>query len=158
MRPRGWLVGAGAWSTALLVAALVVPMYGSTTARSIAPADPSAVASETVAVNTTHATLVQVNGVHVLVPMALPLLAVVTVAVLRPAHRRLAWAVTALLLAFCLAAMLSVGIFVLPAVILLVVACSRPPVVAGDESVSRGRGNPRRGRDPWPSGSSGPAS
>ncbi len=71
-------------------------------------------------------TLLQVNGPPVLVPLSLPFLAVVAVALLLPKHPRLAGAVTVLVLVFCLLGMLTVGVFVLPVAILLAVACSRP--------------------------------
>jgi hypothetical protein len=132
VRRYWWLVGAGVWSVALLVVAVVVPLYGSTSTRFVAPATPSAPAiasasaSATVAVRTAHDTLVHGNGFKVLAPLSFPLVAVVAVAVLLPAHRRLAWAITALVLGLCLLAMLTVGVFLLPAAILLVVACSLP--------------------------------
>jgi hypothetical protein len=40
----------------------------------------------------------------------------------------IAWAAIALLAAFCLLAILSIGVFVLPVVVLLAVAAARTPV------------------------------
>ncbi|HCU97249.1 MAG TPA: hypothetical protein DHU96_32895 [Actinobacteria bacterium] len=107
-----------AWSLGLLVAAVFAPAYQ--TESGAAPGQAAAFGS---------ATLVQVNGWRVLVPIGVPLLCAVLVGVVlwRRAWRRgpglAAWLVTALLAVFSLLAMLSVGVWVVPVTVALAVAC-----------------------------------
>jgi hypothetical protein len=90
------------WSLGLLVAALVVPIYGS-------------------------ATLADENGRGVLIVVAIPALVTVTVwlALWRRCLRGgrlsglIAWTGVIALSGFCLLALLSIGIFVVPVVLLL---------------------------------------
>ncbi len=101
------------WGLALIVAALLVPEYGSQT-------------------------LVDENGAGVLVPVAIPALisAATWVALrLKCSHSSrvagfAAWLLIALLCAFCLLAILSIGIFVIPAAALLVRAAMLTPGTA----------------------------
>jgi len=105
------------WGAGLVVAALLVPVYQSSSVSSSG------------AVTDGLATLVGVNGWGALLVAGAPLAAAtVTGCVLwRRAGRQgagvLAWAVTGLLGCFNLLAMLSIGVFVLPVTIALVVAC-----------------------------------
>jgi hypothetical protein len=108
------LVGAIAWNLILIVGTFVVPVYSGdgTAGRS-------------------SDTLVGVNGAWVAGLVAIPL--VITLFVTSALWRRraaqtagpTAWTVTGLLIAFNLLAMLSIGIFVLPVTICLVVACAQ---------------------------------
>jgi hypothetical protein len=124
------------WGIGLIIAALALPAYQSSGASS---SGASAVGS---------ATLVAVNGWHALIVAAAPLTAAVLTgsALLRRAGREgagvLAWIVVGLLIGFTVLGMLSVGVFVLPATIALVVACINhglPPrgVVARPGAASR---------------------
>jgi hypothetical protein len=102
-----------AWGVALIAAALLVPVYGS-------------------------ATLVAENGADVLIPVGIP--AVVSAAVWVALHVKcsrggrapdlVAWLLIGLLGAFCLVAILSIGVFVLPVAALLAIgaAMTQPPV------------------------------
>jgi len=102
------------WSIALLVAALVVPAYGSTT-------------------------LVGENGTGVLLVIAIPA-ALTLAAWLALWHKcsrggraggYLAWTCVALLGGFCLLGALSIGVFVVPAVIFLARAAALTPAGPG---------------------------
>lgn len=124
---NGALLAAGLWATGLLVAGSLVPAYSSSaTART---------SGGVTTVSTASSTLVQVNGVRVVALLALPLLAVVIVAGLlrrRRSHARSgagapAWVVTGLLGAVSIVGALSIGLFVAPVALLLVVACSYAP-------------------------------
>lgn len=111
------LLIAACWSAALVVGAFFVPVYQSTGGpSSTAPAGPPG-------------TLVGVNGLGAVALVGVPL--AVTLAVgcaLALRSRRgampLAWTLTGLLAAFNLLAIMSVGIFILPATAALIVACS----------------------------------
>jgi len=112
------LVIALAWGAGLAVAALVVPVYKSSSVSS----------SGTVPDGS--ATLVGVNGWGALLVAVAPLAAAMVTgsALWRRAGRQgagvFAWAVTGLLVCFNLLAMLSIGVFVLPVTLALVVACA----------------------------------
>lgn len=103
-------VAALLWSVGLLGAALLLPTYGS-------------------------ATLVDENGVRVLLPVVVP--AVISVVVWLALWRKcsrggrlagwVAWAFIALLVGFCVLAILSIGVFVAPVAVLLASAASRTP-------------------------------
>jgi hypothetical protein len=103
-------VAAFAWSMALLVAALVVPIYGS-------------------------ATLVQENGRGVLLVVAVPavLSATVWLALWRrcsrggPVSGYVAWTGVAGLAGFCLLGLASIGLFVVPVAVLLAWAVAITP-------------------------------
>ena len=115
------LITALAWAVGLLIAALVVPVYQSSTVVAGSSA-PGSVGSGT-------ATLVGVNGWSALFVASLPLVAaVVTVAALwqrsgRHGAGAIAWAVTGLLACFNVLAILSIGVFVVPVTAALVIAC-----------------------------------
>jgi len=111
------------WSIGLLVAAVTLPAYQGVTV------------SATGASSTSTATLVEVNGRGVLALVAIPLAAVVLVAgssAFRGWRRRdgagpFAWTVVGLLGAFAFLAMMTIGIFILPVVALLAIACATAP-------------------------------
>ena len=99
------------WSIGLLAAALFAPEYGSTT-------------------------LVQENGSGVLFPVGIP--AVVSAAVWLALWLRctrggsvsgvVAWTCIAVLTGFCLLALASIGLFVIPVAVLLACAASATPI------------------------------
>jgi hypothetical protein len=121
----GLTLSAFVWGIALVVSAFVLPMYGSS----------SASAPSRVSVPSAPSTLVQVNGLGVLVPVGLPALiaAVIWFALHRKCSRGsrpsgyIAWALICLLIAFCLVAIASIGLFVVPVAALLAAAASRIP-------------------------------
>jgi hypothetical protein len=106
-----------AWGIGLVVAALLVPVYQS-----------SGVSSSG-ALTDGSATLVGVNGWGALLVAGAPLAAAMVTgcALWRRAARQgagfVAWTVTGLLACFNFLAMLSIGVFVLPVTIALIVAC-----------------------------------
>jgi hypothetical protein len=113
-----------AWSTGLLVAALYAPEYGSTT-------------------------LVQENGSGVLIPVGIP--AVISAAVWLALWCRctrggavsgvVAWTCVSLLGLFCLIALASIGLFVMPVAVLLAGATSLTPL--GDRQTCASQRSPR---------------
>jgi hypothetical protein len=120
---------AAAWALGIVVAALTVPFYsGESISRTT-----SATGTLTTTTTSSHATLVEVNGSRVLIPVAVPLIAVAFVTAALGHRRRagktgpglLATTILVLLGAGTLVAMLSTGVFVLPVDALLLAACSR---------------------------------
>jgi hypothetical protein len=115
---RTSLIVALTWSAALLVAAVVAPVYQTQSATSSG----SAV--------TGTATLVEVNGWRVMIVVSVPLVCALLVGtalrhrVGRPGAGPVAWTVTTLLAGFNLLAMLSIGVFVLPVTGALATACA----------------------------------
>lgn len=107
------LLPAALWSVGLVVAALLVPVY------------------DTEAGSSVSATLVQVNGMKVLIPVGVPLVVVVLVAAAliyrRSQGKRgagaLAWAFAGLLCLLALVGILTIGIFVLPVAVVVMVVC-----------------------------------
>jgi hypothetical protein len=126
-------VSAFLWGVALVVAAFVVPLYGSTSASA-----PSGFSRPSAAL-----TLVQVNGLGVLVPVGVPVL--LAAGVWFALHRKcttgsrssgyLAAALIVLLTMFCLFALASIGLLVLPIAGLLAAAAWLTP--SGAELTSR---------------------
>ena len=115
MAARILLVLALGYSTALIAAGFLVPMYSGISS------------SADGAVEETSETLVGVNGVSVLIVLAIPLLITIGVAIAvrwgASARRMgLAWTLTGGLAAFTLLAMMSIGVFVLPVTAALVAA------------------------------------
>lgn len=108
------------WSVGLLVAAVTLPAYQGTTVSSTGES------------HSTTSTLVGENGAGVLLVVAIPLAAVLVVSTLqwwrrhrgRPGAGPLAWTVVGVLGAFTFLAMMTIGIFIVPVVVLLVVACA----------------------------------
>lgn len=77
------------------------------------------------------ATLVEINGPGVIIPVLVPLVATALVAVAltrgpQRAGRLVAWALVALLLCFAVIAMFSIGLYVLPVVVALAIATAWP--------------------------------
>lgn len=113
-----------AWSLALIPVAFLAPVYSGERSNSTAPSIH------------TSATLVDVNGAWVLVPVAVPALLalVVWVALSRREHSRaarlIAIATVVVLGAFNLLAMLSIGIFIVPATVLAAWAVWGSPTAA----------------------------
>ena len=130
----GWsipaLAVAALWSVLLVVGALVAPAYQSSTTYSRGTAD-GPITGEV----TSTRTLVEVNGAGVLLVVAVPLAGVAAVSLSLLSRRRrrragagpLAWTVVGLLGALAFVALMSVGIFMLPAVALLGLACAGAP-------------------------------
>ena len=126
------LVGATLWSAALVVAALTLPAYSGATAG----ADSTGAVIE----RSTTATLVDVNGWWGLVIASIPLGACVVVGalLLGPGGRvaqALAAVVVALLGGLTVLSLLSIGLFLVPAVAglgvaVMVALASRPPGAA----------------------------
>lgn len=114
------------WGIALFVAAFVVPVYSSHS---------SAFGHAGASVASAPSTLVAVNGLGVLFPVATPALlaGVVGFALHRKCSRgnrasgRLAWVLTWLLAAFSVVTGFSIGVFVLPLAGLLMAAASLTP-------------------------------
>ncbi len=129
----GWsfpaLAVAALWSIALLVGAATLPAYRSTTVSG------TGMPGGAVRESTSTATLIEVNGSSVLLVVGIPLAAVTVVSVLllwRRRHRKsgagaLAWVVVGLLGGVAFLGMLTIGIFLMPAVGLLGLACATAP-------------------------------
>jgi hypothetical protein len=125
------LVLAAVWSVALMVLALVAPAYSGESSSASMEGDGATTTSTT----STTATMVQVNGVYVLFLLAIPLAITGLVALLlrfRGSAGALigAWALTLLLGAFCFVGLMSIGLFVAPVALALVVACTTAMVAA----------------------------
>ena len=112
-----------AWSCALIVGAFTLPAYSSDGSN-----------------GSGSATLVEENGAHVVGVIAIPFVVTLLVACALWKRRALrsagptAWTITVLLVVFNVLALLSIGLFVLPVTICLVVACAQHnsgTVVAG---------------------------
>jgi hypothetical protein len=111
------------WSALLVVGALVLPAYG--TSSQSATLDTGTSAASTAPVTTGTETLVGVNGEGVLVVIGIPLVVTMLVGTaLAFRRRRIGWVLTSILGFFTLLAMLSIGIFILPTTLALVVACA----------------------------------
>lgn len=121
----GLMVLAFSWGVVLVGAALLVPAYSSTTAS----------APFGVSTSSASSTLVQVNGLGVLIPVAVPALiaAVVWFALHRKCSRGgrasgyLAWGLICMLIAFGIVTIASIGVFVIPVAGLLAIAASLTP-------------------------------
>jgi hypothetical protein len=119
-----WLTIAGlAWSAALLAGAFVLPVYGSSGTSSTGLSWSGS------------STLVAVNGVGVLIPVGIPLL--ISAFVWFALHRKcscggpvagyLAWALVVVLALGCLVAAASIGLLIVPVVLLLGRAAALTP-------------------------------
>lgn len=111
------LLVAAAYSGALLVAGFLVPIYSTVSV------------SSTGEVSHGFATLVAENGLGVIFVLGIPLLVTLIVgAALRQRTWRgavpTAWAFTGLLALFDLLALMSIGVFILPVTVALVIACA----------------------------------
>ena len=115
------------WSVFLVIAALVLPVYGGTESTTASGGVGSMPAPSS--------TLVGVNGTGVLLVVGLPALLTVFVWLAlrdrfthgRRASGYIAWTLIGLLAAGCLVAVLSIGVFVLPVTLLLASAASLTP-------------------------------
>jgi hypothetical protein len=123
-RQAFWLTIAGmAWSAALLAAACVLPVYGSSGSSSTGLSWSGS------------STLVAVNGIGVLVPVGIPLL--ISASVWFALHRKcscggplagyLAWALVVVLALGCLIAAASIGLLIVPVALLLARAAAITP-------------------------------
>jgi hypothetical protein len=121
-----WLtIGALAWGLVLVVAAFVVPVYSASGAS--APSD--------VAHGLPGQTLVQVNGLHVLFVIGAPF--VIAALVWGALHHKcsrggaaggyVAWTLIAILFVGCVLGLLSVGVLMAPAAVLLACAAALTP-------------------------------
>ena len=116
-------IAAVVWSLGLILAALLLPAYNGQTV------------SNAQGLTLTTATLVEVNGFGVLIPVAIPALASIVVAASvrrRRTHGRdrsatVAWVMIALLAALALLTILSIGIFLAPVLVLLVIGMTLAP-------------------------------
>jgi hypothetical protein len=117
-------VGAFVWSTALVGAAFLVPVYGTSSSSAFGTPHASA-----------PATLVGVNGLWVLIPVAVPIViaALVWVALHRKCSRGgrvsafVAWSLIWTLVAGCVVAIASVGLLLAPVAGLLAYAAALTP-------------------------------
>jgi len=117
-------VAALVWSLGLVLAALLAPVYGTSSAS-----------SGVNGVTLSDATLVQVNGAWVLILVAIPaLVSAVVILGLRARHsgarwgRPAAWSAIALLIVEAVLGIMSIGVFLIPAIVLLAMATRRAPV------------------------------
>jgi hypothetical protein len=125
-------VAAFGWSAALVGAAFVLPLYGSSST------------SSTGAHSSAALTLVQVNGPWALIPMGLPLIivALVWAALYRKCSRRgrvpryVAWTFVGLLVTGCLVAIASVGLLIVPVAALLWCAAAITPSAGAPTATS----------------------
>ena len=115
-------VAALVWSLGLLLAALIAPVYSTSSA------------SDVNGVTLGSATLVQENGAWVLILVGIPAAVSALVIVALRARRSgarwgtpLAWTAIALLTAEALVGVMTIGLFIVPAIVLLVVATRRAP-------------------------------
>jgi hypothetical protein len=113
--------GALAWSIGLVVAAVALPVYSG-----------SSTSSDVNGVTLTNSTLVQVNGIRALVLMAVPALVSIIVLVAIRARRSgarwaspVAWTAIAVLIAEAMVGFMTIGLFIVPTIVLLVMAMAR---------------------------------
>ena len=119
------LIAAAAWSVLLLVAAFTFPAYGTASSSGSVDANGNLTSSEEI---TGTATLVGVNGLYAALLVSIPLAVTAVVALLlrigvRPA-RVVAWVLVGLLGVFTVLGLMSIGLFILPVTVALVVACA----------------------------------
>jgi hypothetical protein len=113
------LAFAGLWGVGLLVAAVTVPVYSRSTVSASGVVESSA-------------TLTEVNGDGILAVVAFPLVVSLGVALAlvyryqtsRPGPGVVAPVLTGLVLILCLLGMLTIGVFVVPVAVALVLACA----------------------------------
>lgn len=154
LRPVQWaaLAFACIWGVALPIAACLVPAYSSTSVTGSGAAPDSGPGSVDASVTITHesATLLAENGASALLIAAVPLAVALAVAWALWHRSRdksgagpVAWSFTGLSAAANLVAMLSIGVFIVPVTICLVVACSghqtRPAARGGPQPAMLGR-------------------
>ena len=125
-------VAAFVWSAALVGAAFVLPLYGSSST------------SSTGALASSSLTLVQVNGPAVLIPMGVPL--IIVTLVWAALHRKcsrggrlagyVAWTFVGVLAAGCVVAIASVGLLIVPVAALLWCAAVMTPSAGANAAIS----------------------
>jgi hypothetical protein len=116
-------------SVALIVAGFVVPMY-STVSASSSPTGSSGSVPVPINVTRSSATLVAENGLHVIFILVIPLIVTLAVwtALLQRTRRgalAIAWILSGLLALFNLAALMTIGLYIIPVSVSLLFACSR---------------------------------
>lgn len=119
---------AAVWALFVVAASFFIQSYSSGT-PTVTAGDPNSAATTT----TTGATLVQENGLKVLVPMLIPLVCVALIALClwdRERRRRkgagvLAWALLGLVTVVCLLGVLTIGPFLAPIAFFLFAATMR---------------------------------
>jgi hypothetical protein len=122
------LLIAGVYSVALIIAGFIVPMEQ--TVYSSAPSDSGTSASSSMVESHFTATLVGWSGLGVVFVLVVPLLVTLTVSAAlwqraRPGAMAVAWTLSGLLAAFNIAALKTMGLFLIPVSVALLYACSR---------------------------------
>jgi hypothetical protein len=122
------LLIAGVYSVALIIAGFIVPMEQ--TVYSSAPGDSGTSASSSMVESHFTATLVGWSGLGVVFVLVVPLLVTLTVSAAlwqraRPGAMAVAWTLSGLLAAFNIAALKTMGLFLIPVSVALLYACSR---------------------------------
>jgi hypothetical protein len=128
-RAKLTLLIAGVYSVALIIAGFLVPMEQ--TVYSSAPSDSGTSASSSMVESHFTATLVGWSGLGVVFVLVVPLLVTLAVsaALLWQRARRgamaVAWTLSGLLAAYNIAALKTMGLFLIPITVALLYACSR---------------------------------
>jgi hypothetical protein len=133
--PTGLTASAFAWGVTLMGAAILLPVSGSESSSASVSSSGGHLATAT---HSATSTLLQANGYWVLIPTGIPALiaAIVWMALRRRRSHGsrtsgyLVWSSIGLLAAFCLLAILSIGVFVIPVAVALAVAASLTPAGA----------------------------
>ena len=110
---------AALWAAGVALYLLLAPTYGTLTSTYEPDTPPSEVARTEVR---GHATALQVNGPHIVFVLSIPILLALSPLAFRKHRRAALLAAGALTLCFCILGALSVGIFYLPAALLLLIA------------------------------------
>lgn len=122
------LLGSACWSVLLIAGAVFLPALSAAGAGSGEEATAAGAVTEVTAAAHSAGTLAGVSGPSVVAVFAVPLLVTLAVGVAawlrtRRAAMPAAWALTGLLAAFNLLTMASVGLFILPVTVALIVVC-----------------------------------
>jgi hypothetical protein len=131
------LTAAAAWAALLVMAALVLPAYHSSTTATIGVTRIGASSARVILAppRTASATLVGVNGLGILATLILPLLIVgLATMAMRAGQVVVAWSMTAFVLMAAVVGALSVGVLLLPIAVLLGVACGRVTSARRDQA------------------------
>jgi hypothetical protein len=117
------LAAAVLWSLVILVLGFTLPVYGQASTSSTIDAS-----GETTTTVESTLTLVAANGTSAVVVLLVPLVASVAVALLLilggDVARKVAWVLAILLTVLCVLGLMSIGLFVVPAAVALLVACT----------------------------------
>lgn len=139
-------VAAFVWSLGLVVAALFAPVYST-----------ASTSPDVNGVTLGSASLVQENGAWVLILVGIPAAASAVVMLALRARRSgarwgapLAWTAIGLLTAEALVGMMTIGLFIVPAIVLLVAATRRAPGAGAppDRATRKSRRTPGPGTSP----------